>query len=293
MNTNDLEIFESLAHTKSFTQTAQQMNTVQSNVTACIRNLEMTFNARLFNRNSREVTLTSAGEKLLPYAKNIRQLLVNAAADLSNEDIIEGKLNLGATQSTAAIRLPSILADYSRHYPKVEINLNTLTTDELISDVLDYKLDGAFLAGPVAEKNLVQKIFIREELALASGMQIENLNNMLKNEENIKLLVFRKGCSYRFLLESFLNRQGIRNYSVMEFSSLEGIMNCVKFGIGVTIMPKEVLAMYKSRGDEIRMHKLPRNIATATILFIHRKDLLQSKALEYFIEELKKKKSIV
>lgn len=290
MNTNDLEIFETLAHTRSFTETAQQMNTVQSNVTARIRSLETTFKVRLFNRNSREVTLTPAGEKLLPYAKNIRQLLVDAAADLSNAEVIDGKLNLGATQSTAAIRLPSILAGYSRHYPKVEINLSTVTTEQLVRDVLDYKLDGAFLAGPVTEKDLVQEILIREELALASGMQIESLNHMLKTEENVKLIVFKKGCAYRFLLESFLTSRGVRNYSVMEFSSLEGIINCVKFGIGITIMPKEVLAMYKNRGDEIRMHELPRKMATAEILFIHRKDLFQSRALKYFIDGIKKKK---
>lgn len=283
MNTNDLKIFEILALTNSFTRTADQMNTVQSNVTARIRSLEETYKTTLFIRDAKKVSLTPAGERLLPYAKKIDLLLNQAADALSNSDNICGKLAIGSTESTAAIRLPAIIARFSKQYPEIDIQLTTSTTGELINEVLSYKLDGAFVAAPVAEKNLSQETICSEELVIASGKQFRHIEDILQNKDGIKVIIFKKGCFFRFRLETYLGNHGIRNFSIMEINSLEGIMNCVKEGIGITMLPKAVVDAYNSK-KMMHIHPLPKHIASVTTLFVNRNDLPVSLPLKLFKE---------
>jgi LysR family transcriptional regulator, cell division regulator len=77
MESGDLRVFEAVARLGSITAAAHELHTVQSNVTARIRSLENQLGA-LFRRHSRGVVVTTAGERLLPYAIKIAQLLKDA-----------------------------------------------------------------------------------------------------------------------------------------------------------------------------------------------------------------------
>ncbi|NJM35197.1 MAG: LysR family transcriptional regulator, partial [Rhodomicrobium sp.] len=79
MDASDLRIFEAVARLGGMNRAAAELNTVQSNVTARIRALEDELGLPLFRRSSRGVSLTAAGERLLPYAKRIAELLSEAA----------------------------------------------------------------------------------------------------------------------------------------------------------------------------------------------------------------------
>jgi DNA-binding transcriptional LysR family regulator len=102
MNTHDLKIFEAVATTGSFTKAAQTMFTVQSNVTVRIKNLEVEFGTALFNRTSRKVTLTSAGETLLHYSKQIGHLVQEAKENIENSNQVSGHLKIGCIETTMA-----------------------------------------------------------------------------------------------------------------------------------------------------------------------------------------------
>ena len=78
MESSDLRVFEAVARLGSITAASDELHTVQSNVTARIRALEDQLGTALFRRHSRGVVLTRAGERLLPYAVQIAQLLKDA-----------------------------------------------------------------------------------------------------------------------------------------------------------------------------------------------------------------------
>lgn len=284
MNTNDLKIFEAVAANASFTRAAELMHTVQSNVTARIRALEEEFGAPLFERTSKRVRLTSEGEKLLPYARRIDELLGEAKTAVAGETSVKGVLRIGSLETTAALRLPEIIADYCASCPDVELRLSTRTTGELIADVLDYRIDGAFVAGPVTSELLAQQFVVQEELVLATPRAMRTIDDVTGHGERLKVVVFRKSCSYRQRLEALLGTLGIMNYSVMEFGSLEGIIRFVESGIGVTLLPKGVMKLYGDR-KEIRTHTLPREIALVNTLFIRREDMPVPRRLALFMEE--------
>jgi LysR family transcriptional regulator, cell division regulator len=145
MDAGDLRIFEAVARLGGMNRAAAELNTVQSNVTARVRQLEEQLGTRLFHRNSRGVTLTGAGERLLTYAVKVAQLLKDARLAVADDGQPKGTLTLGSLETTLALRLSPLLADYAKAFPEVEIGLRTGTTCELVEDVLAHRVEGAFV----------------------------------------------------------------------------------------------------------------------------------------------------
>jgi DNA-binding transcriptional LysR family regulator len=164
MDAADLRIFEAVAHTGGMGRAAADLHTVESNVTTRIRLLEQELGAALFVRQSRGVSLTPAGRRLLPYAERMRALLAQARQAVADDGTPQGPLLLGALETAAALRLPRILAAFVQAHPAVDLTLAAGTSAALVEDVLRARLDGAFVAGPVAHPDLTQDVVFREEM---------------------------------------------------------------------------------------------------------------------------------
>lgn len=210
------------------------MEYVQSSISIRIQQLEKKLKTALFRRGRQGVRLTTSGETLKSYAEKIVFLTQEAERVVADNSIPRGPLRIGSPETTAAIRLPSILTDYHKSYPEVDLALKTGTTEELIHLVLKYELDGAFVAAPVDHAELdITEVGV-EELALISGGQFPSIDQP-EHLQNLTLLVFRVGCSYRRKLEDWLHLQGIIPAKIMEFGTLEGILGCIHAGLGVSL----------------------------------------------------------
>src|SRR6185437_1999408 len=108
MDIADLRIFETVARFATMNGAARELHTVQSNVSARIRLLEQSVGARLFRRHSRGVALTAAGERLLPYAARMMQLVEEARRAVIDDGAPQGKLRFGSLETTAMLRLPPV-----------------------------------------------------------------------------------------------------------------------------------------------------------------------------------------
>lgn len=169
MDIKDLTVFYEVAKENNISHAAKNLNYVQSGVTMRMKQLENELGVPLFYRNGKGVTLTSNGEILLTYAKQIIHLMDQSIkAVQSNGTDPKGTLTIGCTESTTAVRLPSILTAYYERYPEVELILKTNTTEQLIKLVLERKLDGAFIAGSTQHTELHTTVFHEEELVLIS-----------------------------------------------------------------------------------------------------------------------------
>jgi DNA-binding transcriptional LysR family regulator len=281
MDAADLRIFEAVARTGGITRAAAELNTVQSNVTARIRLLEHEVGALLFERHSRGVTLTSAGQRLLPYAARIALLFAEAGRALRDDGTPKGPLNLGSLETTTALRLPSILTGYAAGHPEVDLSISTGTTAGLIEDVLAHRLEGAFVAGPVQHPDLDEEIMFREELVLVTPRSLASLD-ALARWPDLKVLVLRAGCSYRQRLEGILAGRGIVGVRRLEFGTLEGIVACVAAGIGVTLLPRGVVSAAWREG-QIAVHELAGHEARVDTVFVRRRDAFMSSALSAFL----------
>src|SRR3981081_2400685 len=172
----DLITFSAVARTGGITRAAEELNTVQSNVTQRVKALEAEIGAALFERHSRGMTLTGAGRRLLPYAQRMAALSREAVLAARDEGEPKGPLSIGSMETTAAVRLPSLLAEFHRRFPAVRLTLRTSTTADLVAGVLDGSLDGAFVAGPIDHAELSSTIAFREELVLVSARRWTTLS---------------------------------------------------------------------------------------------------------------------
>jgi LysR family transcriptional regulator, cell division regulator len=282
MDAADLRVFQSVAGTGSMNKAALELNTVQSNVTVRIKTLEDEIGLALFERTNRGVTLTAAGRRLLPYAARAARLLDDAKRAVVDDGTPAGALVIGSLETTAALRLSPVLAEFAATYPAVDLMLRTGTSCELIEQVLDRSLEGAYVCGPVDHPDLLVEPFVREELVILTAAAVTSFE-VLSAQPNLKIIVLKAGCSYRLQLEAMLARRGIVGVRQLEFGTLEAIISCVSAGLGVTLLPRALLGSVWKRG-RVGVHALPDNEKWVETVFIRHREAFVSSALRAFLD---------
>lgn len=277
MEISDLKIFLAVAQNGSISRAAEELNYVQSNVTARIKQLEERSRTCLFHRRSKGVVLTVSGHLLVDYAKRIIQLTKEAENAITNQDQPRGRLLIGSMETTAAVRLPPLLAAYHRSYPAVELNLVTGPSAESLKRLLDYQIEGALVAGAVPQETLIAEKAYEEELILVAPASINEINQI----KNLKVLVFRTGCTYRAKLEEWLKATGKVPSQIMELGSIEGILGCVAAGMGISFLPRSVVEQPHVL-KTCSIHTLADDFRHMTTWFVRRRNEEPSKALQVF-----------
>lgn len=281
MDVADLKTFEAVARHGSMNKAAAELHTVQSNVTARIRALEDELGIALFERHARGVIATPAAQRVLPFVSRIAKLLAEARAAARDDGVPAGTLMLGSLETTTALRLSPLLTEFARTYPDVRLAVTAGTTAGLVRDVVASRMDGAFVAGPVTHPDVHQELVFTEELVLATSPAIRSLK-ALSEIGDLRIVVFQSGCSYRQRLESYLAGTGIVVARPLEFGSLDAIVSCVSAGVGITLLPRGVLAAAADAG-RIAIHRMPRELARVETLFIRRHDAYVSSAMTAFL----------
>jgi DNA-binding transcriptional LysR family regulator len=282
MDAADLRIFEAVARLSSMSRAAAELHTVQSNVTARVRLLEEELGTALFQRSSRGVVLTPAGRRLLPFAARVRQLLDDARRAVDDDGTPRGPLTVGSLETTAAVRLSPVLASYVAAYPEVDLVLTTGTTCELIDAVLEHRVEGAFVCGPVSHAELDAETIFSEELVVVTSPAVPALDDLVKKGD-LRIVVLRAGCSYRERLEAVLAARGVVGVRRLEFGTIDGILGCVGAGLGITLLPRSIVAPV-SRARRVAIHELPDHERRVETVFIRRRDAFVSSALAAFVQ---------
>ena len=281
MDAGDLRIFEAVARLGGMGRAAEELHTVQSNVTARVKHLEEQLGTTLFRRHARGVEPTAAGQRLLPYARRMAQLLAEARRAVQDDGTPEGPLVVGSLETTAALHLTGLLSGFVAAHPKVDLTLRTGTTCELLEQVLARQLEGAFVCGPVTDPRLIVTHAYAEELVLLTAPQVGALEDLAARGDS-RIVVLRRGCSYRQRLEEVMTRHGIAAPRVLEFGTLEAIFGCVAAGLGVTLLPRALVGPVWREG-KVAMHTLAPDDGRVATVFVRRRDGLVSSALAAFL----------
>lgn len=279
MEFKDLEIFQMVAEKGTISAAARELSYVQSNVTARIQKLEVELNTPLFNRHNRGMTLTPEGKKLLVYSEKILSLTNEMKKVIQSREEPAGKLEIGTVETV--IQLPYILSAYNKKYQDVDLSLFSGVTEKLQADVLNHKLDGAFVTETELHPDLVAHDVFKEELVLISDMKATS-HDELKNEP---FLCFSEGCGYRARLERWYKDQNVKPQKVMEFGTLETILSSVTVGLGVTFVPKSAVTHLEEKGL-IQCHTLPKKYSEINTIFIRRSNAYLTSTIEKFIETI-------
>ncbi|MFC4803257.1 LysR family transcriptional regulator [Neobacillus sp. GCM10023253] len=279
MEIKDLRIFQKVAEFGSISKAAKSLNYVQSYVTVRIRQLEEELQTELFHRSSRGMVINSEGKKLLFYAQKIISMVDEMLKVVQDSDNPVGTLEIGTVETL--YKLPLILSAYHKKYPNIDLSLVSGVTEDLVEDILSYKLDGAFVTGNFNHPQIAQYEVFEEELVLISNQE-EVPFEELKNKP---LLVFKQGCSYRSKLEGWVRDEGRINAKIMEFGTWETILGSVIAGLGITIIPKSTVSLLEADGV-VRIYHIPEKYAKITTVFIRRADSFLTNTMQKFIETI-------
>lgn len=281
MESSDLKIFQAVAREGSITKAAQVLNYVQSNVTARIQSLESELGLPLFRRSNRGMILTDAGENLLKYTDQIVALLEEALRTTQYSDAPTGSLRIGSIETAATSYLLPILKTYQSDFPNVQFRLITAGTHDLLQKVSTGELDGAFVYGPIHEPHIEYMPAFEDELVLISERGNTNMDELL----TMPMLFFDVGCTHRVRAEHFLQENGITNFEIREFGTMEVIMNGVSAGLGVSLLPRASIATADKEG-KISSHVLPEEYRKLEIGFIYKSGQIYSAALIKLIQQI-------
>ena len=243
MDLSSLEIFRAVAHEASVTRAAQRLQRAQSNVTTRIRQLEEDLGVELFLRDGKRMSLTERGSEFLAYAEQLLALADEARQSMHPTEP-GGRLRLGSMESTAASRLPALLASYHKACPRVALEVSTGTSRALFDGVRARRLDWALgaagpgWAGELDGSGLRGEPLFREELLMILPAEHPPVHDVA--EVRLRTLAgFARGCTYRQLAEDSLGTP----LTVQEVGSYHAILACVAAGACVGVLPRSVLQL--------------------------------------------------
>ncbi|HBO1218240.1 TPA: LysR family transcriptional regulator NmoR [Pseudomonas aeruginosa] len=243
MDLSSLDIFRAVAREASVTRAAQQLQRAQSNVTTRIRQLEEDLGVELFLRDGKRMSLTERGSEFLAYAEQLLALADEARQSMHPAEP-GGRLRLGSMESTAASRLPALLASYHKACPRVALEVSTGTSRALFDGVRARRLDCALVAagpgwaGELDGSGLRGEPLFREELLMILPAEHPPVHDVA--EVRLRTLAgFARGCTYRQLAEDSLGTP----LTVQEVGSYHAILACVAAGACVGVLPRSVLQL--------------------------------------------------
>src|SRR4029434_6550886 len=208
MDFDSLKIFKAVVDEGGIIAAARKLHRVQSGVTTRIKHLEASLGVELFLRDRRRLTLSPAGEIFLGYVEQLLRLAEQARHAVLS-DVPRGVLRLGTLESTAASRLPPLLAHYYQEYPAVRVELATDTTDALVEGVVCRKFDAAFVIERVEAMGLEVLGAFDEELVIIAPRSHPAIG-CAHDVCTDTIICFPIGCAYRRLLQGSLRAWGTR-----------------------------------------------------------------------------------
>ncbi|MCY0386536.1 LysR substrate-binding domain-containing protein [Robbsia sp. Bb-Pol-6] len=268
MELAQLEIFRAVAQHGSIAKAARALHRVPSNLTTRVRQLEAELGVALLIREKQRIRLSAAGTNFLDYASRILDLTDEARRCVTSDEP-GGRFTVGAVESTAAFRLPEVMAAYHQRYPAVSLELFTGLSGPVIDEVVAGRYAAAFtdvislhpaLEGvPLYKENLVL-IAARDQPAIRRPADIAGG----------AIFTFRQTCSYRRRFERWFEADGAMPARIVEIESYHSMLACVSAGAGVALLPERVLAGLQG-GGRVSVHTLDAPHGTGETWLVWRK----------------------
>lgn len=255
MDIRELRTFIAVAEAGSFTRAGGRLQISQSAVSQQIRLLEESLGTPLFTRRAREVSLTQAGNVLLPYARQIVAKLEEARAVVSDyESLGRGRIVIGAGGAVCHHLLPELLKEFAQRFAKVEIQVISGFSNETLQRTIEGGVDLGIVVLPLQHTAVVSAELGRDELVAIArpGHRWTGLARVRARDFVDEPLVVYERNSHTFrIIERFLLEEGVFPRFAMEISDLEAVKRMVEAGLGVAVMAAWMIREEIFRGSLI------------------------------------------
>ena len=289
MDTAALRAFLAVAKTRSFSLAALQLHITQPAVSKRVAALEAELNTRLFDRVGKKVSLTEAGNALLPRAQHILDEMADSRRALSNlSGTIAGLLSIGTSHHIGLHRLPQVLRTFHRAHPGVELDLRFMDSEAACAAVATGELELGIVTLPLAPvKNLVATPIWDDPLGVIVAAHHPLAKSQRVRPEALAqypAVLPAQGTYTREILEREFAALGVCIPGRMSTNYLETIKMLVTIGLGWSVLP---LAMV--HGKELRVLKLQGVTLHRTLGTVHHHARTLSNAAQAMVDLLLKK----
>jgi DNA-binding transcriptional LysR family regulator len=243
MELQQMRYVVAVAETSNFTRAAEQCLVVQSALSHQIARLERELGARLFDRTSRRVRLTPAGEAFLPAARQALDAADRARAEVAAAaGEIRGRLAIGAIPTVTAVDLPTALKQFHLRHRAVRISLRSGASEELAEGVRQGALDAAFLGLPPGVR---PKGVRGHELARGDLVAMVAPGHPLADEEDVDLrrladepfVDFPPGTAARAQTDEAFAAAGVRREVAFEITAPDFMARLIRQGLAIGMLP--------------------------------------------------------
>lgn len=286
MDTQLLEAFITVASTGSFSDAAEKIHLTQPAVSKRIALLEQQLNCRLFDRIARSVTLTEAGEALLPRANHILREIADtsqAINDLSGE--ISGRLRLAISHHIGLHRLPPILKRFTQGYPEVTIDVDFMDSEKAYEGILQGRFEvAAITLAPEVHSKIEAKTIWPDPLVFMVSEDhpfLKETNPTLDNLRDYPAILPGLGTYTGRMTRALFEQKNVPLPPTMTTNYLETIKMMVSIGLGWSLLPESMLE-HGIQAIEIPGIQIQRELG-----YIHHREKSLSNAAKAFINLLR------
>lgn len=274
-----------VAETGHFTQAAAQLHVAQPTLSRQIATLESELGSKLFNRARGNITLTAAGESLVPVAARMIADAEHIRFQMQElEGLRRGRVRLGAPPSMCVSVVAEVVGPYNQDYPGVQLHLRESGSHNLLNELVGGTLDLALVVAsdhdPSSAESLDHTPLLMEELVVISADQTlfatYEQKLTLQQLADIPQIVFSASYDLRAATMDAYRQQDLTPNIVLEGAEMDAVLRFVERGLGVAVVPATVLL------DRPGLHsrRLTEPSLNRTISLAHRKDVKLSKAAE-------------
>ncbi|MFF5792139.1 LysR family transcriptional regulator [Paeniglutamicibacter sp. NPDC012692] len=285
MNLEQLQSFVEVARIGHFTRAAAHLHLAQPSLSRQISTLESDLGAALFHRARGNITLTDAGESLLPLAKRML-----ADADTVRYEMQElaglnkGRVRLGATPTLCISLVAEVLTSFHSTYPGIDLHLTERGSRGLLEELAGGALDLALITTSedrsAASASLQRIPLLTEELVVISSIESPILEGVsvltLAELAALPQITFHESYDLRAATMQAFHDAGLTPKVVLEGAEMDAVLRCVERGLGVAVVPAMVLVDRPGlRSVRLAEPRLARSISLA-----HRNDVTLTRAAQ-------------
>lgn len=259
ISTRDLEAFLALSQLRHFARAAARAHLSPSAFSSRISALEEALGAKLFDRTTRSVELTQAGELFLVSARRLHGDFTDVLKDFRDHaSKRKGRVAVAALPSTAAAWLPHVFSRFHADFPDIEINLHDVRADACIALVRAGTVDFAIAAGPGEGEDMETDRLSQDRFCLvcAASHPLARLASVkVKDIAGQRFIHLTRDSSVRQHLERAVPSTPVQ--TVMQLEHLATVAGMVQAGLGITVVPELTLFQFTRPGLVIRPLKIP------------------------------------
>jgi DNA-binding transcriptional LysR family regulator len=286
MQLQDLNAFVVVADERSFSKAARKLHRTQPAISQAVRRLEEELGERLFDRTSRNGTLTEAGLLLREHAARLLRVAAEAHTAVRElQQLRRGRVVIGANEAAVHSVLP-IVQRFSALHPHATVDVRRVPSRQIAGEVLERSLDFGVLTFQPPDKGLQSISLGSDELVMLAhpGHKLATKKRVTIEEVGRETVIAHNDPSPARdrVLRLYERRHAQINIQIA-LPSLDGIKRAVEMGLGVAVLPKRCALTEISRGHLVAV-RVPELSSPRSVRFLFRKSGELSRAAGAFLD---------